>query len=89
MNAYAPSYSHDGQWIYFASNKTGKSEVWRMPAKGGSPVRVTSNGGTNPIESPNGDKLFYVKQSLAGSSVWCADTHGGSSYRSSNLPART
>ena len=29
------SWSADGRWIYFSSNRSGDYEVWRMPADGG------------------------------------------------------
>lgn len=36
-----PTWSRDGGWIYFASNRTGSWQVWKMPAKGGRAVQVT------------------------------------------------
>ncbi len=32
-----PEYSADGKWIYFCSNRSGKWDVWRMPASGAGP----------------------------------------------------
>jgi Tol biopolymer transport system component/DNA-binding winged helix-turn-helix (wHTH) protein len=31
----SPSYSRDGRWIYFASTRSGRTEIWKMPAAGG------------------------------------------------------
>src|SRR2546428_303890 len=36
-----PSWSRDGRWIYFASNRSGTNQVWKMPAEGGQAVQVT------------------------------------------------
>ena len=33
-NEHRPSWSRDGRWIYFASDRTGRFEVWRVPAAG-------------------------------------------------------
>jgi dipeptidyl aminopeptidase/acylaminoacyl peptidase len=39
----APSWSRDGNWIYFASQRTDQYEVWKVPAAGGEAVRVTQS----------------------------------------------
>ena len=57
----APSWSRDGRWIYFGSNRTGEHQVWRIPAEGGAAVQVTRNGGTYAEESPDGKFFFYTK----------------------------
>jgi hypothetical protein len=61
MNALAPSYSHDGKSIFFASDRSGRSEIWRIPVAGGQAVQVTRDGGAMPLESPDGKLLVYVK----------------------------
>jgi Tol biopolymer transport system component len=65
-----PSWSGDGQWIYFASTRAGViADIWRVPAKGGEPVRLTRNGGFEPRESPDGRYLVYLDRPLAGLAV--------------------
>src|SRR5215472_8312356 len=61
VKATEPSYSHDGAWIYFASDSTGRSEVWRVSTVTGAAAQVTKNGGALPAESPDGRFLFYLK----------------------------
>jgi len=61
VKAKEPSYSHDGTWIYFASDSTGRSEIWRVSTVTGEAVQVTKNGGALPAESPDGRFLFYLK----------------------------
>jgi Tol biopolymer transport system component len=39
-NNYAPSFSRDGKWNYFGSNRTGEDQIFRMPAAGGEPIQV-------------------------------------------------
>jgi Tol biopolymer transport system component len=62
-----PSWSGDGQWIYFASTRAGViADIWRVPADGGPAVRLTRNGGFEPRESSDGRYLFYLDRPPAG-----------------------
>jgi Tol biopolymer transport system component len=60
-NEIRPSWSRDGKWIYFQSNRSGRAEIWRMPVAGGEGVQVTMEGGSNPMESWDGKTLYYQK----------------------------
>jgi eukaryotic-like serine/threonine-protein kinase len=63
-----PSWSRDGRFIYFASNRTGRNEVWRVAAEGGTEEQLTSEGGMCPAESPDGRTLYY--QAAEGGLSW-------------------
>lgn len=56
------SWSPDGDFIYFTSDRSGGPQVYRVPATGGSPERVTFEGSYNarPRLSPDGEKLAMV-----------------------------
>ncbi len=72
----SPSWSHDGKWLYFASKRGAEPfQIWRMPFRGGSPVRLTKNGGISPEESPDGRYLYYVKYEQGG--LWRMPMEGG------------
>ncbi len=72
--------SRDGQWIYFYSGRDkGTYQLWKAPFKGGSPVRVTSNGGIYAIESVDGRFLYYSKFGEPG--VWKRPLDGGEEFR--------
>jgi Tol biopolymer transport system component/DNA-binding winged helix-turn-helix (wHTH) protein len=55
-----PEWSSDGQWIYFTSDRTGRPELWKIPAGGGTASQVTRGGGLQPREAPGGRTLFYL-----------------------------
>jgi eukaryotic-like serine/threonine-protein kinase len=56
-----PSWSRDGQWLYFTSSRTGRRDVYRMPATGGEATRLTTEGGVSAFESPDASTIYYVK----------------------------
>ena len=55
-----PEWSHDGRWIYYASNETGRSEIWKMSADGRTRLKLTSEGGFDPHESADGLFVYFV-----------------------------
>ena len=71
-----PSWSRDGQWIYFASTRTGRSEVWKVPAAGGQAVQITKRGGFAAFESQDGKSLYYAK-GIDVDGLWSVAVNGG------------
>ena len=62
FNEFLPSLSRDGRWLAYVSDVTGQDEIWvRAYPDGSSPVRVSSNGGTEPVWSHDGEELFYLE----------------------------
>jgi dipeptidyl aminopeptidase/acylaminoacyl peptidase len=71
-----PSWSRDGRWVYYGSEREGAPGIFRVPAEGGAEERLTRTavwGGAK--ESVDGRTLFYkrgpgatplVAHSLAG-----------------------
>jgi Tol biopolymer transport system component len=58
----APSWSRDGAWIYFGSNREDDMQVWKMRPEPGAPaLRVTRDGGYAALESADGKALFYSR----------------------------
>jgi len=71
-----PSWSRDGHWIYFFSNRGGGVfQLWKVPASGGSPVQVTKNAGAHGVESADGRSLLYSKAEVPG--IWKMPLSGG------------
>jgi TolB protein len=56
------SWSPDGRYIYFTSDRSGGPQIYRVPANGGTPERVTFEGSYNarPRLSPDGKRLAMV-----------------------------
>ena len=56
------AWSPDGNYIYFTSDRSGGPQIYRIPASGGTPERVTFEGSYNarPRLSPDGEKLAMV-----------------------------
>ncbi|MDT0632295.1 winged helix-turn-helix domain-containing protein [Rubrivirga litoralis] len=53
----APSWSRDGMWVYFASDRGDTWQIYRVPAAGGDPEPVTVGGGVAAAEAPGGGLL--------------------------------
>jgi dipeptidyl aminopeptidase/acylaminoacyl peptidase len=73
-----PSFSHDGKWVYFADDRTGRDEVFRIPFGGGAAMQVTHSGGTVPQESVDGQTIYYLTSSRMGpAALYATPVSGG------------
>ena len=76
------SWSRDGRWIYFASNRGGEMQVWKTPfpgdrAEAGAAVQVTRQGGFAAFESPDGKFVYYAKGRSVENAIWRIPVGGG------------
>ncbi|HEU0176124.1 MAG TPA: winged helix-turn-helix domain-containing protein [Blastocatellia bacterium] len=81
-----PSWSRDGRWIYFTSNRpaegkfaegrSGRLQIWKMPADGGAATQMTQQGGFEPMESPDGQWIYFT-QDRGSSSIRRMPAAGG------------
>jgi Tol biopolymer transport system component len=80
---YAPRLSPDGRWVAYASEESGTSQVYVRSFPGpGALVPVSVDGGTKPVWSPDGHKVFYVNESqLIEASVVTSPTFSVTSQR--------
>jgi serine/threonine-protein kinase len=52
--------SPDGRWVAFVTDESGSDQVVVQPLSGpGARVQVSANGGTEPVWSRDGRRLFY------------------------------
>jgi serine/threonine-protein kinase len=57
---FQPFLSPDGRWMAYASNTSGGWEVYVRPYPGPGPsIQVSTDGGGEPMWSPDGGTLFY------------------------------
>jgi Tol biopolymer transport system component/DNA-binding winged helix-turn-helix (wHTH) protein len=57
----APSWSADGKWIYFGSDRSGSYETWKTSLVTKETIQVTQHGGYYAEESLDGRFVFYDK----------------------------
>ncbi|MCG6927560.1 MAG: serine/threonine-protein kinase [Acidobacteria bacterium] len=56
-----PEFSPDGRWLAYASNDSGRWEVYVQPFPGsGARTQVSVSGGRDPAWNPAGQELFFV-----------------------------
>jgi len=61
-NEMTPEFSPDGAWLAYASNESGRYEVYAQPYPGpGERQTISTNGGEQPAWNPSGGELFYVQ----------------------------
>ena len=67
-NELAPVFSPDGRMLAYVSNQTGRNEVYvqPFPSAAVTATAVTVGGGTEPVWSRDGARLFY----RSGDSLW-------------------
>jgi serine/threonine protein kinase len=65
--------------IVYSSNASGNTNLWMIPASGGSPVQITKGSGPdfNARASADGSRLVYLQQQAVGH-IWMANANGSS-----------
>jgi Tol biopolymer transport system component/DNA-binding winged helix-turn-helix (wHTH) protein len=70
----APTWSHDGHWIYFWSEQN----IWRVPATGGRREQLTQGGAWDFAgESTDGKNLLYQSAKEKGGALMTVPLTGG------------
>src|SRR5512133_3621422 len=57
-----PTWSGDGEWIYFSWSQASGRDIWRVRVSNGARERVTHGGGFLESESADGRTLFYISK---------------------------
>ena len=71
-----PKLSSDERWLAYSSNASGRLEIFVQPFPGlGATIRVSPNGGVEPLWSPSGDRLYYRSEN--GRRVFAVDVLAG------------
>ena len=77
------AYSPDGQHIACTLSLDGNAEVYRLDARGGSPLRLTNSRAidTSPAWSPTGRELGFTSDRSGQPQVYLMDAEGGNVRR--------
>ena len=59
FNEYSPAWHPGGDWFAYTSDETGEPQVYVRRLATGSCVRVSPAGGSEPVWSRDGRRLFY------------------------------
>jgi TolB protein len=76
---YTPSFSTDGKWIVFTSERGGSAEIYRVHADGSGLERLTDDPAFNDqgTLSPDGSTLAFVSTREGGfANLWLQDLSG-------------
>jgi Tol biopolymer transport system component len=62
-NEYPAAFAPAGDWLAYARDDVGqRKEIWAMPFPDGVACPISIGGGTYPIWSRDGDRLYYMKR---------------------------
>jgi len=76
FNDFSPRVSPDGRFIFFTSQRSGVTQVWRMNADGSSQTQVTKTEGGYPrFVTPDGKWIYYL--SNMRQTLWKVAADGG------------
>jgi DNA-binding winged helix-turn-helix (wHTH) protein len=76
VDGLVPSFSRDGHWVYFASERTGDWQVWKISLDDGTQKQVTYNGGFSAQESTDG-YVYYSKSRYPNPGICRVPLEGG------------
>ena len=60
----AADWSRDGQWIVTGGTDAQGPGIFKIPAGGGMPVRLTTGEASNPVWSPTGNLIVYAGENV-------------------------
>ncbi len=85
----SPAFSPDGQHIAFASNRSGRFEIYVCGGDGSDPVQLTSMSAPDtgtPAWSPDGKRIAFDSRLEGHSDIFVINTEGGSPHRLTTEP---
>jgi Tol biopolymer transport system component/DNA-binding winged helix-turn-helix (wHTH) protein len=78
-----PSWSRDGAWIYFVNGADAHAPTgWKVPSTGGHAVPITQGEVLLPVESPDGQVVYFIRQAR----LWSVTTDGTDERQVEEMP---
>ena len=74
---YFPTWSPDGKWIAFSTQRAG-GNIWKIPSAGGEAIQVTKIRSNHPRWSPDGS---YIAFDVGGNKGMIVSSDGGQEIR--------
>jgi Tol biopolymer transport system component/tRNA A-37 threonylcarbamoyl transferase component Bud32 len=73
-----PTYSPDGQWILFTSNRTGNLDLWKLSTTTGAVRRITEDSADDwdPAFTPDGRQIVWSSSRSGHFEIWICAADG-------------
>ncbi len=73
-----PSFSPDGDWVVFSSNRSGNLDLWAVSTRMGVVKSLTDDAAEDwdPCYSPNGKRLLWSSNRSGAFEIWVANPDG-------------
>jgi Tol biopolymer transport system component len=90
MNKIGPSYMHgwspDGKYLVFCGDRNNEYDIYRIPAKGGEEVRLTTSPGLDdgPEYTPDGKYIYFNSVRSGLMQVWRMKADGSEQTQITN-----
>ncbi|HEX3275713.1 MAG TPA: protein kinase, partial [Gemmatimonadales bacterium] len=86
----AVTLSADGRWLYYDSDLSGNSDLYRMAVPGGTPERLTTDPADDffPSSSPDGREVAFHSWRGGSRDIWVMPLDGGPVQRVTSSPAQ-
>jgi serine/threonine-protein kinase len=86
----AMTVSHDGKWLLFDSDRSGNSDIYRMPIGGGEPERLTSDSAAefSADLSPDGTEFAFHSWRAGSRDIFVQPLDGRPLQRVTSTPAQ-
>jgi Tol biopolymer transport system component/DNA-binding winged helix-turn-helix (wHTH) protein len=77
-----PTWSPDGRWIAYSSDRSGNFDIWVRPIAGGDPVQVTKSPAHDwqPDWSPTGNQIVF-RSERNGGGLFVVPQSGGAEHK--------
>jgi eukaryotic-like serine/threonine-protein kinase len=73
--------------VIFMSNEGGIADIWIADPTGGNRKQLTTNGGTSPVATSDGNYIVFISAREGKLAVWRMNVDGSNPVRLSNGPA--